>query len=486
MTSQSQNLTLITGASGYVGSRLAALFEREGLPLRVMGRRPEFLKDRFQDQTQVVYGDVLDKVSLEDALQGVKVAYYLVHSLASQDYQSRDREGAQNFLEACESCGVERIIYLGGLGTDYENLSPHLKSRQEVGRILRSGKIPVIEFQASIVIGSGSLSFEMVRALVERLPIMITPSWVRVPAQPIGIEDLIAYLSQAKDKPLTNSGVYEVGGADVTSYGELMQAYAHVRGLKRFMIPVPFLTPWLSSLWLGFVTPLYARVGRKLMTSLKNPTVVTDTKARTDFQIEPMGIEEAISRALSEEDQVYGRTRWCDAISSAGLKEGYGGVKFAARIVEDRVIEVSVPPKAAFDPIRRIGGETGWYYGNFLWKIRGFVDLLFGGVGLRRGRADPYYIRVGEPLDFWRVEQFVPGQKLRLKAEMKLPGRAWLQFEVRDLGEGRSQIEQTAIFDPMGILGRAYWYVLYPLHRLIFKNMLKNIAKAALKAHNTQ
>jgi uncharacterized protein YbjT (DUF2867 family) len=394
-------------------------------------------------------------------------------------FEIEDRRAARFFAAAARDAGVRRIIYLGGLGSGTD-LSPHLESRHEVGEILRTSGVPTIELRASVVIGSGSLSFEMIRALVDRLPIMITPKWVRVRAQPIAVEDVIAYLRKAVDLKIDDSIVVEVGGADRVSYGQLMSEYARQRGLRRLMISVPVLTPWLSSLWLGLVTPVYARVGRQLIESLRHETIVRDDSARTRFDVVPMGMKEAIARALVNEDQEFAATRWSDAMSSTASTGGWGGIKYGSRLVDSRVITVALPPDLAFVPIERIGGQTGWYYGDLLWHLRGWLDLMFGGAGLRRGRRDPDHLRVGDHVDFWRVEQIEPGRLLRLTAEMKLPGRAWLQFEVEPDGE-RSTIRQTALFDPVGVAGLAYWYVLWPLHNLVFGNMIREIGCAAEK-----
>jgi len=412
-------------------------------------------------------------------MQGVGVAYYLVHSMGSTgSFEEEDRRAAHIFGEAAKAAGVQRIIYLGGLGNDQAGLSPHLRSRQEVGEILRRSGVPVLEFRASIVIGSGSLSFELIRALVERLPVMITPKWVSVPAQPIAIEDLIAYLRAALQLPIADNRVFEVGGADQVSYADIMRAYARHRGIRIVMIPVPVLTPYLSSLWLGLVTPVYARVGRKLIDSMRHPTVVRDPSALRAFDIRPMGIEEALRRALANEDKEFAATRWSDALSSAGQLPSWGGVRFGTRLVDSRTVKVQRPPAVAFKPIQRIGGDTGWYAWSWLWRLRGFLDLLAGGVGMRRGRPDAETLRVGDTIDFWRVEALEPDRRLRLVAEMKLPGRAWLEFEVT--GDGSSStIRQTAVFDPVGLLGQAYWYALYPMHHLVFGGMLRRLANAA-------
>ena len=481
MSIQSRSV-LITGASGYVGGRLLPLLETAGHEVRCLARRPENLLPRVAADTQVVAGDMMERASLDAALEGVDTAYYLVHSMGNdRDFERLDREAATNFAEAAKQAGVRRIIYLGGLGDPDEKLSKHLRSRHETGELLRSSQVQVIEFRASIVIGSGSLSFELIRALVQRLPVMICPRWVAVMAQPIAVEDLLDYLVAALELPDGESKIYEIGGPDQVSYGDIMHEYARQRGLRRWMIPVPVLTPYLSSLWLGLVTPVHARVGRKLVGSLRNPTLVTDTSALETFPIRPRGLREAIERALVNEDREFTQTRWSDALSSSGKPKTWGGIRFGSRLIDSRTIEVDVPPAQAFAPIQRIGGRTGWYYGTWLWSIRGFLDRLVGGGGLRRGRRDPVDLRVGEALDFWRVEQFEPDRLLRLQAEMKVPGRAWLEFEVHGDGQN-STIRQTALFDPVGLTGLVYWYSLYPLHELVFAGMLRGIARAAKQA----
>lgn len=475
-----QGLVLMTGATGYIGGRLLALLQKEGVRVRCLTRRPEALKDRQSATTEIVQGDVLDAQSLGSVFEGVDTAYYFVHSMGeNRDFESQDRIAAANFARAASAAGVRRLVYLGGLGNPDEKLSKHLRSRQETGDVLRAHHSQVVEFRSSIVIGSGSLSFEMIRALVERLPIMICPRWVQVKAQPIAIEDLLEYLRAALDLPTGTSQVYEIGGPDQASYGQIMQEYARQRGLIRWMIPVPLLTPYLSSLWLGLVTPLYARVGRKLVDSLRNPTLISNNLAQSVFSVRPRPYREAITRAIVNEDHEFAETRWSDAMSASGQHQTWGGDRFGSRLVDSRTITVDVPAEQAFGPIRRIGGRTGWYYGNWLWSIRGFMDLLIGGVGVRRGRRDPEQLRVGDSLDFWRVEVYDRPQRLRLRAEMKLPGRAWLEFEVVPLEHG-STIRQTAIFDPRGLAGLLYWYGIYPLHQFVFAGMLRNLARVAV------
>ncbi len=470
------SLVLLTGATGYVGGRLLKKLEPLGIAIRCLARRPERLRSKIGPSVEVVAGDVMDSKSLTAACAGVRTAYYLVHSMGSAgSFEDQDRLGAQNFAQAARTTGVQRIVYLGGLGDEQESLSAHLRSRHEVGDILRASGVAVIEFRASIVLGSGSLSFELIRSLVERLPVMIMPRWVRVPAQPIAINDVLSYLIAALDLPLSGSRTYQIGGADKVTYADLMKEYARQRGLKRWLIPVPVLTPYLSSLWLGLVTPVFARIGRKLIESIRHPTIVRDPAALTDFSIRPVGVRQAIADALRNEDQELAQTRWSDALSSSGTAKSWFGVQFGPRLVDSRTVTVEASAAEAFAPVTRIGGKKGWYCANWLWRMRGTLDLLVGGVGLRRGRRDPESLCVGDTVDCWRVEALEPNRLLRLAAEMKLPGRAWLEFEVTE-SEGTSTIRQTASFDPVGLLGRAYWYVVYPLHQYVFAGMLRGIA----------
>jgi uncharacterized protein YbjT (DUF2867 family) len=470
---------LVTGASGYVGGRLIRALEERGERVRCLARRPQDLVARVSADIEVVGGDVLDPQSLVGALEGIDTAFYLVHGMGSRsDFQDDDRRGATNFARAARAAGVRRIVYLGGLGTATD-LSPHLASRQEVGQILRESGVTTIELRASIILGSGSLSFELIRALVERLPVLVTPRWVRQLTQPVAIEDVIAYLAASPDAPVAASEIVEIGGPDQVSYLDLIREHAAQRGLRRLIIRVPVLTPWLSSLWLGLVTPVYARVGRKLIDSLRNETVVTSGRAAELFpDIRPRGIREALERARANEDRELAETRWTDALSSSGNAPPWGGAHSGSRLVDSRALSVAATAGASFDAISRIGGEVGWYYGDWLWRLRGALDLLVGGAGMRRSRRDPNVLRPGDPLDFWRVEAVERDRLLRLRAEMKVPGRAWLQFEVTSRGD-HSEIRQTALFEPRGLAGLAYWYALYPIHGLIFAGMLRGIGAAA-------
>ncbi len=472
---------LVTGATGYIGGRLVPALEATGVRLRCLARHPAALESRVSPQTEVVAGDLFDPLSLDRALAGIDVAFYLVHSMGAHgDYLEKDRVAARNFGEAARRAGVRRIVYLGGLATGGEALSPHLRSRVETGEVLRASGVPVLEFRASVVIGSGSLSFEMIRALVDRLPLMICPRWVSTLAQPIGIDDLLAYLVAAVHLPGGESRTFEIGGADQASYGGVMREYARQRGLRRVMISVPLLTPRLSSLWLGLVTPVYARVGRELIAGLKNRSVVTDPAALSVFPVRPVGLKEAISRAVRHEDRAFPLTRWSDARSSGGEPRWPAETGAGSRLVDERRIHVAVDADRAFAPIARIGGDQGWYYATWLWRIRGALDLLLGGVGMRRGRRDPNALAIGDTLDFWRVEACEPGRRLRLAAEMKVPGRAWLEFEVVPAAGG-AVVHQTAVFEPAGWPGRLYWYGLFLVHAVIFRGLLRAIARRAVE-----
>jgi uncharacterized protein YbjT (DUF2867 family) len=470
----------VTGATGYIGGRLVPVLESAGVRLRCLARQPAALASRVSPTTEIIAGDLLDPASLDRALAGIDIAYYLAHSMGAHgDYRETDRMAARNFGQAARRAGVRRIVYLGGLATGDEAFSKHLQSRIETGRVLRESGVPIVEFRASVVIGSGSLSFELIRALVERLPVMICPRWVSTLAQPIGIDDVLAYLAAALQLRDSKSRTFEIGGADRASYGDVMREYARQRGFKRVMIAVPLLTPRLSSLWLGLVTPVYARVGRELIAGLKNESVVTDPTSLAVFPIRPIGLHEAIDRAIRFEDRAFALTRWSDARSSGGATALPADTRFTGKLIDRRRIHVAVDADDAFVPISRIGGERGWYFATWLWRIRGALDLWMGGVGMRRGRRDPEAPVVGDTLDFWRVEAYEPGRRLRLAAEMRVPGRAWLEFEVVP-SAGGADIHQTAVFEPAGLFGLLYWYVLLPVHTLIFGGLLRAIGRRAV------
>ena len=477
---------LLTGATGYVGGRLLDDLQARGLPLRCLVRRPARLAGRTAATTEVMTGDASEPADLARACAGIDVAYWLVHSMeGGVDFERADRLAAERFAAACAAAGVRRIIYLGGLGADDDRLSPHLRSRHEVGAILRAGGLDVIEFRASIIVGAGSFSFDLVRTLVERLPVMICPAWLATPTQPIAIADVVAYLAAAIDLPPGGPRIFEIGGPAKVSYGAIMREYARQRGLRRLLIPVPVLTPRLSSLWLKLVAPRYAKVGRKLIDGLKNPTVVTNDAARREFTLEPRDLPTAIREAVDREDRDFAGKHWAEFTDIDELPHRYGGAAEGTRLVDHRHVVVAVSPERAFAAIERIGGANGWYACDWLWTLRGWIDRALGGPGMSRGRLDPRTLRSGDTLDCWRVEACEPPRRLRLAAEMKMPGRGWLEFEVvpRD---GDVTIHQTAVFDPRGLGGLAYWYAIWPLHEVVFRRMIAGIARAAVRGDATR
>jgi uncharacterized protein YbjT (DUF2867 family) len=422
-------------------------------------------------------GDLLDPESLAPAMDGVQTAYYLVHSMAaSGDFEDLDRRAATNFANAAREAELGRIVYLGGLGSG-NDLSAHLASRQEVGDILRSSGVATIELRASIVIGSGSASFETVRALVEHLPAIPAPRYVETAAQPIAIEDVVDYLIGARTSDHTSSAIVEIGGSDRVTYAEIMREYARQRRLRRWVVPMSLVTAGASRLLLALLIPGHGRIAAAMVDGLRNETVMHGNAAREVSSIKPRSLADAIECALAGEDHEFAETRWSDALPPASERR-WGGVRFGRRMVSSRVMPV--PPRSAdaFDPIQRIGGPTGWYAVDWFWRLRGSLDRLRGGEGLRRGRRDPHDLRVGDTIDFWRVERLEPGRRLLLAAEMKIPGRLWLEFEVEAVGGG-TQIRQTTLFDPAGYVGLLYWYLLYPVHRGIFGAMLRGLRRAS-------
>jgi len=473
-------IVLLTGATGYIGRHLLPLLQQRRETVRCLVRRPDAIRGAVGAHVELCQGDALDAESLAKAMNGVDTAYYLIHSMGcGGDFESLDRLAARNFAGAALDAGVRRIVYLGGLAEDGPDLSPHLRSRHEVGRILRNSAAEVVEFRASAVIGSGSLSFELVRALVERLPVMVCPRWVRTLAQPIAVRDILTYLTGALDLPVGESRVYEIGGSDLVSYADIMREYARQRGLSRLMVPVPVLTPRLSSLWLALVTPVFARIGRSLIEGVRSPSVVRDEQALSDFAVRPVGLREAIGAALDGEEAEFGKRPISELPCASAAAPGRAPLRIGNRIFDSRAITVPVPPEQAFAPINRIGGPVGWYYGDWLWRLRGLLDMAVGGPGMRRSRRHPEDVGVGDRIDCWRVVAYEPNRRLRLQAKMKLPGRAWLEFEV--IGDRRgSTIRQTAVFDPKGLSGLVYWHVLWPLHRRLFRGMLEAIGRAAV------
>jgi uncharacterized protein YbjT (DUF2867 family) len=473
---------LVTGATGYIGGRLVPRLLEAGHTVRAFARDSARLQGRFHD-AEIVEGDLSDRGSIRRAMQGIDAAYYLVHSMSREraDFAAADREAAAAFADAAGESGVKRIVYLGGLGVEGATLSPHLRSRQEVGAVLRRGGVPVTEFRAAMIVGSGSASFEMMRYLTERLPVMIAPKWVSTPCQPIAVRDVLAYLVAAIAAPDAGLGdaIYEIGGADVLSYKEMMLQYAAIRGLRRTLVVVPFFTPRLSSAWVHLVTPIPSRIGRPLIDGLRSPVVIRDGSATRDFPtIRPIGFDEAVRRALDRYATLGPQTTWFDAYDVRKLPGNFVG-STEGMLIDRRERETSASPAAVFAVFTALGGERGWLYADNLWALRGSIDRLVGGVGIRRGRRSAVGLRVGDAVDFWRVEAYEVDRLLRLRAEMRLPGYAWLEFETLVGEDGRTSLRQTAFFEPRGVFGYLYWYAVLPFHGLIFGNMASRIVREA-------
>jgi uncharacterized protein YbjT (DUF2867 family) len=475
---------LITGATGYVGGKLLNHLASSKYHLKALARFPENLLSRLPNHNvEVCQGDVLEEASLQRALQGVDIAFYLVHSMgAKKSFEELDRQGALHFAKAAKACGVKKIIYLGGLGSSKRKpLSAHMRSRHEVGDILAGEGLHVLEFQSSIILGAGSLSYEMMRALVEKLPIMITPKWVNCLVQPIHIDDVLAYLEEALEKPCVGHQVVEIGGADVVSYKDFMMTYAELRGLRRKIFTVPVLTPTLSALWLGLVTPVYKRIGRKLLESIVNDSVVMHPEGQKEFSVKPKHLKQALEICIAREGTSKMDRRWYDAVSSKGPARTFQGVKFRDKKGSSYTAKIQAPCDKVYRAIQMLGGKNGWY-GQWLWRLRGMIDLLIGGVGFRRLRRDPNLLIVGDPVDFWRVVEMIDNQKILLKAEMKLPGLAFLNFEVQPLDSKTTLLKVEPFFLPIGIFGDLYWYAMAPFHAWIFRGLLKKVKKFSEQA----
>jgi len=484
-----RGITLVTGATGYVGGRLVGELLTHGYRVRVLARDPARLSDStWFDQVEVVEGDAQDPAAVARSMAGVTTAYYLLHSLQQgRDLESAEQRIARIFADAVHAAGVRRIIYLGGLAPDLtpDRMSPHMRSRLKVGEALRSSGASVIELRASVIIGSGSASFEMLRYLTERLPAMITPRWVRTRTQPIAIRDVLRYLVLAADIPAEVSRGFDIGGPDVLTYEEMMQRYAAVAGLsRRVILPINVLTPELSSHWVNLVTPVPRAIARPLVRSLRHPAVCREHDI-AQWIPDPDGglipFDEAVQLALTRIKEARVTTRWSDASTPGAPSEPLpsdprwtGGTLYT----DVREVRTNASREALFSAIERIGGEAGWYSAQLLWRARGLIDRLVGGVGLRRGRRNPLHLAVGDAVDFWRVEEYVPGRILRLRAEMKMPGRAWLEFTVIGDGDTR-RLRQRAIYWPQGLAGHAYWWSVAPFHAFVFPPMARHIVEFA-------
>ena len=482
---QSTNRILVTGATGYIGARLVPRLLAAGYPVRLLVRDPSRLGGReWVNEVEVFTGDVLKPDTLPAALEHITTAYYLIHSMGSSgDFHDRDLVAARNFGTAAREAGVERIIYLSGLGDETdEDLSEHLRSRHATGAVLRESGVPVTEFRAAVIVGAGSISFEMVRDLTERLPIMIVPKWASTRIQPIGIRDLLAYLVTALETPASAGRIIEIGGADVLTYTDMMKQYAAERRLRRHLIHVPVLTPRLSSYWVHWVTPVPASIAGPLIEGLRSEVVVRDLSAQELFpDIEPTDYRTAVSWALERIREGDVESIWSDALSSSQGDDNPTFFKLEqGMFIERRELEVAAPAAEVYRSILAVGGKEGWPAFDWAWQVRGILDRLVGGVGMRRFRRDPSELRVGEALDFWRVEAVEVNRLLRLRAEMKVPGRAWLQFDVEPQGAQRAKLIQTAYFAPRGLGGLLYWYLLYPIHGLIFGRMPARLAARAV------
>jgi uncharacterized protein YbjT (DUF2867 family) len=469
---------LLTGANGYIGRRLKkVLTSLPELDLRIFVRNKKSVSQAILDKYEVVEGDTFSKEDLQKALEGVDVAYYLIHSLNKENYQDLDKLSAQNFIEIAELCKVKRVIYLGGLGVKNENTSHHLLSRLETGEILSSSKsVQTIWVRAGVIIGSGSASFEIIRNLVEKLPFMITPKWVDTYAQPIAVDDVIAYLVASLNLEYNQNLIVDIGSKKM-QYKEMMLETATALGLKRYLIPVPFMSINISSYWLNLFTPVPFTVAKALIEGLKSEVTIQNENGKEFFpNIHPIGYIDAVKKAVLEIEQNQVISRWSDADGTIWDKNHQKEINDAIFVDRKEADISSYDKKKVFGAIKSIGGDNGWFDYDFLWEIRGIIDKALGGVGLNRGRRDSCDLRLGECLDFWRVEDIQEGSRLLLFAQMKIPGSAWLEFKI----EGDKLI-QSAYFYPKGIWGRVYWYSLIPLHYFIFKNMISKILENSLK-----
>lgn len=480
---------LVTGASGYIGGRLVPRLLDAGHRVRCVARSARKLAVRewsTHPHLQIVEGDVSEMEPLTRAMEGCESAYYLIHSMMTEGHEFRERDHslAAGFALAADRAGVGRIIYLGGLGETGQGLSEHLASRREVEMALASGSVPVTVFRAAMIIGSGSASFEILRYLVERLPVMITPRWVSTQCQPIAVQNVLNYLVDCLGAPETIGKTLDIGGPDILTYRELMDLLAEVLGLsKRVIVPVPVLTPRLSSLWIHLVTPVDRRIARPLAEGLRNRVVCRDNEALRLMPQDLLSVRKAFEAAIEKRKHHHIETSWTDAGAIPGDPDWAGGTVF----IDRKEVEVSAPPENVYAAVCRIGGDHGYYAADWLWRIRGWMDHLIGGPGLRRGRKNPEKIAYGEALDFWRVVGIERNCRLDLRAEMKLPGEAMLHFEIEAI-ENRPhlcRLTQTARFKPKGLLGLLYWYATLPLHGFVFRAMLSGIRRTAESSHAT-
>lgn len=481
---------LVTGATGYIGGRLVPSLLDAGHEVRCLARTPSKLAGvPWADRVTVVEGDIGDHAAVSEAMSGCDTAYFLVHSMGGDDdFAAQDRKHAAVFAAAAgDTPTMRQIVYLGGLGADDDDLSPHLESRHEVGRVLAEGSVPVTELRAAVIIGSGSASFEMLRNLVEVLPVMVTPTWVDTRVQPISIRDVLHALVAVAGQADATGRIIEIGGPDVLTYREMMQVYAEVAGLRRRrIIPVPVLSPSLSSRWVGLVTPLPQDLASPLVESLVNEVVVRDEDPDLFAGIERVSFRESVRLALRRVEDLEVDTRWSDAglpgASPADPLPSDPDWSGGTLLTDAQETTTEATAAAVFASLSGIGGRRGWFVADFLWTVRGIADKIVGGPGMRRGRRDPDRLRVGDALDFWRVEAHEPPRLLRLRAEMRLPGEAWLEWRIDDVEGDRRRLTQRAIFAPRGLFGRLYWYAMAPFHRLIFARLAAAIVERGERA----
>ena len=470
---------LVTGATGYVGGRLVPRLLEHGYSVRVLARDPQRLQGRsWLPDVEVVTGDVLKPETLPSAVKDIDIAFYLIHSMSSaSDFTHRDLNAAENFGKAAKEARIRRIIYLGGLGDPETKLSTHLHSRQLTGDKLRASGIPITEFRAGIIIGSGSASFEMIRYLTERIPIIIAPRWLYTRGQPIGIRDILEYLTRSIYTPASEGRIIEIGGQDILTYGEMLEVYAEVRGLHRYLIPIPVFLPRVFSYLMHWTSPVHRGIAVALFEGLQNEVVIKNPVAKTLFpDIHPIDYKTAVRRALEELEARQVESTWTDSLAaSLGDRPIVTLQNIEGMITETRHLKVHARSETVYQVFTSLGGQNGWFYADWLWHLRGILDRAVGGVGLRRGRRHPTELRVSDPLDFYRVEALEPNKMLRLRAEMKVPGKAWMEFKVHPLEDGSAQLTQTAYFAPKGLFGHIYWYVLYPIHSLVFSGLIRAI-----------
>ncbi|MDD4330463.1 MAG: SDR family oxidoreductase [Aliarcobacter sp.] len=466
---------LLTGSTGYIGRRLKQeLLNDENIELKLLVRNKKSISS-LNENAQVVEGDTFNKESLKEALKDVEVAYYLIHSLSNKNYKDLDKISAQNFLDVANECGVKRIIYLGGLGVKNENTSEHLLSRIETGEILSSNKnVQTIWLRAGVIIGSGSASFEIIRNLTEKLPIMTTPKWVNTKAQPIAVTDVLSYLHKSLYLDVKENLIVDIGSEQL-SYKNMMLKTAKVLGLKRILITLPFMSINLSSYWLNLFTPVPYAVAKALVEGLKSEVIIQNDHAKKYFpNIIPISYEDAVANAIKEIEENQVLSRWNDKSDDVWEKNSQNEISKAIFIDRKEEDISNLNPSKVYQSFIGIGGDNGWFDFDFLWELRGIIDKLIGGVGLKRGRRSQCDLRISDCLDFWKVVDLKKDERLLLYAQMKLPGEAWLEFKIKD-----NKLIQSAYFYPKGVFGRLYWYTLVPLHYFIFKNMIKSIIKKA-------